>query len=109
MLTRLSLFLFILLLPMTTRAAELTNPLHTTDIRDVIGRIIQAILGVTGSVALLAFIYGGFLWLISAGNPDQVKKGKEVMKWAVLGLAVIIGAYMIVSTIVTAFESGTVA
>ncbi|HAU65788.1 TPA: hypothetical protein DCW61_00395 [Candidatus Uhrbacteria bacterium] len=107
---RLALFLFsLLLLPSTSFAAVLTNPLYTTDIREVIARIIQAILGITGAVALLMFVYGGFLLLISGGENEKIKKGKETMKWAVLGLAVIIGAYMIVSTIINALEKGVVA
>ena len=107
---RMILFLFsLLMLPSVSFAAELTNPLYTTDIREVISRIIQAILGVTGAVALLMFVYGGFLWLIPGGENEKVKKGKETMKWAVLGLAVIIGAYMIVSTIINALEKGIVA
>ena len=107
---KISLLLFFFLCsPSGVFAAQLINPLHTTDIRAVIGRIIQAILGVTGATALLMFVYGGFLWLISAGETERVKKGKETMKWAVIGLAVIIGAYMIVSTLITALETGAVA
>ncbi|NQV90815.1 hypothetical protein HQ487_05440 [Candidatus Uhrbacteria bacterium] len=104
-----SLFVLLLLAPSSVFAARLYNPLGegVTDIRTVIARIINAILSVTGSIALLMFIYGGFLFLISGGG-ENVKKGKEVMKWAVIGLAVIIGAYMLVSTVVTALESGTV-
>lgn len=97
-----------LLLPSSVSAATLDNPLGTTNVREVIGRLISAILGVTGSIALLMFVYGGFLWLVSAGEPDKVKKGKEVMKWAALGLVVIVGAYTIVRAIVSALESGTV-
>ncbi len=97
-----------LLLPLPALAAVLTNPLGTTDIREVIARIIQAILGITGAAALLMFIYGGFMWLISRGEPENIKKGKEIIKYATLGLAVIVGAYMIVKTIVTALESGSV-
>lgn len=95
-------------LPIGAQAAVLTNPLETTNINEVIGRLITSLLGVTGSIALLMFVYGGFLWLISAGEPDKVKKGKEVMKWSVLGLVVIVGAYTIVRAIVSALESGTI-
>lgn len=96
-----------------TEVNRLYNPLDPTNVGDVtittiIGRLITSILGITGSIALLMFIYGGFLWLISAGEPDKVKKGKDVMKWAILGLVVIVGAYTIVRAIVTALESGTI-
>lgn len=98
--------------PSLLRAAQLYNPLDpdntkTVTIATIIGRLISAILGITGSIALLMFVYGGFLWLISAGEADKVKKGKEVMKWAVLGIVVIVGAYAIVHAIVTALEIGT--
>jgi uncharacterized BrkB/YihY/UPF0761 family membrane protein len=89
-------------------AATLTNPLATTDINEVIGRLIQAVLGVTGSIALLMFVYGGFLWLSSAGNPKMVQKGKDVMIWAVAGIVIIVLAYAIISTIVTALEGGDI-
>lgn len=101
------LTLALMLAPGITLAALLDNPLGTTNITVVIARLIEAILGITGAVALLMFIYGGFLWLISAGDPKKVEKGKEVMKWAILGLVVIVTAYVIVSTIVSALESGT--
>ncbi|MBI5794431.1 hypothetical protein HZA87_05145 [Candidatus Uhrbacteria bacterium] len=96
-------------IPRFTYATELTNPLGTTDITVIIARLIQAILGITGAVALLMFIWGGFQWLISGGSPEKVKKGKETLIWAVIGLAVIVGAYMLVSAVVSALESGTVA
>ena len=94
--------------PASALAAVLSNPLGTTSIQVIIGRLIRAMLGVTGSIALLMFIWGGFLWLISAGEPEKVKKGKDAMKWATFGLVVIVGAYMIVNTIVKALESGTI-
>ncbi len=97
-----------LIFPAHVFAATLTNPLGTTSIREVISRLIQSILGVTGSVALLMFVYGGFLFLVSAGEPNKVKTGKEVMKYAALGLIIIVGAYTIVRAIVSALESGTV-
>lgn len=100
-------------MPKNLWAAELINPLDPSGTGDVtiatiIGRLISTVLGVTGSVALLMFVYGGFLWLISAGEPEKVKKGKEVMKWAVFGLVIIVLAYTIVRAIVTALESGTI-
>jgi type IV secretory pathway VirB2 component (pilin) len=103
----------LLLLPRLAKTAELYNPLDPTGsgdvtINTVFGRLIQAMLGVTGSIALLMFVYGGFLWLISAGVEDRVKKGKEVIKWSVFGLVIIVGAYTIVRAVVSALESGTI-
>jgi hypothetical protein len=64
--------------------------------------VIKFIIGIAGSFAMLMFIYGGVLWLISRGNPDYVKKGKSVMQSAILGLVIIFTSYIIVRLIIAA-------
>lgn len=98
-------------LPLSALAAAsptLTNPLGTSDVREIVGRIISAALSVVGTLALLMFVYGGFLWLTSRGDVKAVGKGKETMTWAILGLVVIFGAYVIVRTVLTGLVSGSV-
>ncbi|WP_394700274.1 pilin [uncultured Desulfosarcina sp.] len=72
------------------------NPLPTDNPATLIGMIIRAILGVTGSLALLMFIYGGLKWMLSSGNTEELRKGKETLLWAVLGLAVIFSSYAVI-------------
>ncbi len=97
------------LLPVISHAAALTDPLGGVGVNGLVKNLIRAMLGITGSVALLMFVWGGFQWLFSAGEADRVKKGKDTIKWAVLGLVVIITAYMLVNTVISILESGTVA
>ena len=66
----------------------------------IIGNVIKAALGIVGSIALLMMTYGGFLWLTAMGNSERVEKGKNTLIWAVLGLAVIFGAYAVTSYII---------
>jgi hypothetical protein len=99
-----SLVLFIL--PLVTHA-ELINPLGTTSIEGFIGRLIKAILGLSGSVALLMFVWGGFQYLWSAGDPKKVDKGKETLKNAVLGIVIIFFAYTFVNTLIKILASGS--
>ncbi len=70
--------------------------------------IAQFIFGVSGSIALLMFVWGGFLWLSSAGKAEQVKQGQAVITGAVIGLIIIFGAYVGVQFIITSLR-GTVA
>jgi hypothetical protein len=88
---------------------SLTNPLEsvckqgTTGqqcLQLIIGNVIKSALGITGSIALLMIIWGGFLWLTSMGNSERVEKGKNVLIWATLGLVLIFGAYAITSYII---------
>lgn len=66
-----------------------------------IGKIIGAALGIVGSLALLMFIFGGFTWMTSAGSPEKVTKGKSIMVWAAIGLAVIFSSYALVKFVIT--------
>ena len=58
--------------------------------------------GIVGALALLFFIYGGFTLILSRGSTDQVKKGKDIMVAAVIGLIIVFGAYMLVRFLGTA-------
>lgn len=58
--------------------------------------IATLIISLSGVLAFAAFVYGGFRWLLSAGSPDGVTKGKEAMKGAVIGLAIVFFSYTIV-------------
>ncbi|OGL88888.1 hypothetical protein A3H75_01995 [Candidatus Uhrbacteria bacterium RIFCSPLOWO2_02_FULL_51_9] len=57
------------------------------------------ILGISGALALVFFIWGGFLILTSAGVSDRVKKGKEALRAATIGLIIIFGAFTAVKFI----------
>ncbi len=87
------------------------NPLGTDDesydIRKIIGRVIRGILSFVGSIALLMFIYGGVLWMTSNGNPERIKKGKDILVWAIAGLGIIFSSYAIVNAILNALTRGT--
>ena len=82
----------------------LPNPLGegNTDPRVIIGNVIKAGLGIIGSLALAVFIFGGFPWVIAAGNDEKIKKGKDMIMWAALGLIVIFLSYALVTFILGA-------
>lgn len=58
------------------------------------------ILGITGSLALFFFVYGGFVFLTSRGNASQVEKGKTILTQATIGIIIIFGAYLAVNFLV---------
>ena len=55
------------------------------------------ILGIVGSLALLAFVIGGVMFLASAGNKNLVDRGKATIIGAVIGLVVVFASYTIIS------------
>lgn len=61
--------------------------------------IVSVVLTIIGSIALGVFIYGGFILILSEGSPDRVKKGTGAMMAAIIGLAVVFGAYLLVKVL----------
>ncbi|MFA5020743.1 MAG: pilin [Patescibacteria group bacterium] len=79
---------------------KLTDPLQLGEndpLPVLANRFIQTALGISGVLALLAFIYGGILYMLAGVNPKNVEKGKELMKYAVIGLFIIFASYAIVN------------
>jgi hypothetical protein len=75
----------------------LANPLGDIDKpAELIGRVIRAILGLSGSLALALFIYGGFIWMTSGGSPYRIWQGKQIVFCAALGMAAIFSAYALI-------------
>ncbi|MBU1987477.1 MAG: pilin [Patescibacteria group bacterium] len=80
----------------------LENPLKTDSPQALIGKIINAALGIVGSLALVMFIYGGFMWMMAGGNAERVQKGKDTLVWAALGLVIIFSSYALVRFVLKA-------
>jgi len=58
-----------------------------------------AILGIVG------FVLSGIFYLISAGDEDMVKRGKDGMKWSIIGILVGLSGFLIMKAL-SAFLSG---
>jgi hypothetical protein len=54
------------------------------------------ILGVVGALALLFFVYGGFVFILSGGSEEKVREGKTVLMNAIIGLVIVFASYLIV-------------
>lgn len=87
--------------------ANLHNYLGTDDVRVFVGTVIKAILGLSGAAALVMCIWGGLIWMTSAGNPEKVKQGLNTLLWAGIGLAALFGAYAVVNWVIGAIQTTT--
>lgn len=63
--------------------------------------IAQIILGLAGSLSLLAFVVGGILFTASGGRQALITKGISVMKYALIGIAIILLAGVAVKLVLT--------
>jgi hypothetical protein len=77
---------------------ELQNPLgDIQSIPALANLIIKGLFGIIGTVALVIFMYGGFVWMTAQGQEKKIKQGWDTFTWGALGLILIFGSYIIVS------------
>lgn len=68
--------------------------------------ITRLFLGLMGSVALFMFVYGGLLFILSAGNQEKVNKAKNILVNTSIGIVVILTSWSIINFIILAITSG---
>lgn len=73
---------------------------------EFIVRIVQWILGFLAVVVVGIIAYGGFVWMTAGGNPDRVARAKKIIVNGLIGLAIILASYAIVSIIFGIFGRG---
>lgn len=72
-----------------------------------VGQVINAILGLAGMIFFALTVYAGFLWMTAAGNDEQVSKATDIIKMAVIGLAITLAAYSITFFVVSSIGAST--
>ncbi len=56
-------------------------------------------IGIAGGIAFLLIIFGGFQILTSAGNPERLNEGKELISSAITGLMMIVFSVLLLRII----------
>ena len=57
------------------------------------------LLGAVGIIAMMMLVYGGFRYMTSAGNSAAMGDAKDIVYSAIIGLALALVSYLIISTI----------
>jgi len=100
MVSRVTLALFALV-PASALALNdvvIKDPNPTADtLKEVIGLVKTWVVLLVGAIAVLFIIYGGILYVTSAGNKEKAEQAKQTLTYAVLGLIIIVLANVIIS------------
>lgn len=75
------------------------NKLGTRSIPTLIGRAMQVMLGIFGSITLIMVVYGGALMMLGGTGGDKFKKGTSIILWSSIAFVVLIASYGIVQFI----------
>ncbi len=82
--------------------------LTSTDARTVLSRIINIILTLLGTVAVVIILFGGFKWMTSGGDESNIESAKKMMLAGVVGLAIVLTSYAIATFVINNLESATI-
>ncbi|MBI3342894.1 hypothetical protein HY032_01940 [Candidatus Gottesmanbacteria bacterium] len=63
--------------------------INAKDTGGFVGELFRLGIGVAGGIAMLLILFGGFQILTSAGNPERLNEGKELVGSAIAGLLMI--------------------
>ena len=66
-----------------------------SNVENFIRNVIQIIAGLAGLIATGFFVAGGFGYITSSGNPENLDKSKRTLIYAAVGLAITIGAFVL--------------
>lgn len=75
------------------------DPFCGKSVAEIIGKIIQFLLGAAGALFLAMFVYGGATWL-TAGSSDRHEQAQKTLLNAAAGILVVILSYTMVSLLV---------
>lgn len=87
--------------------AAIKNPIGITTVGMLVKAIVTFLTGLVGALTMLALIWGGIMYITALGNDKRVDKAKDVIKWAIIGLSIVLLSYVILNTVVTQLGDNT--
>jgi len=94
-----AIFLSFLFFASQSAAIEITNPLDYTTFDQLIKAIIVFLRNLALVVTALVIVLSGFYFVTAAGDPAKVTKAKQMILYALIGLAIVLAAEGIVALI----------
>ncbi len=97
--------LILLSTPILTNAAPLVpcggenDPCTTCDLLILAQNVLEFALKMAFLVIIGFIVYGGFRWIFSLGKEEHLKAGQQIITNAIIGLIIILTAWIIVNTV----------
>lgn len=88
-----------------TSGANCAKPPNAVESLDQqIKNITNTLLMIVGIAAVIMLIIGGLMYIFSGGDPNNTKRAKDVILYTIIGIAVALLAYAIVTFVVGRFQ-----
>ncbi len=83
----------------TDTVPPIDNPFGDNTLLGVVANLIKVLFGIIIMAAIVVIIISGFRMVTGGDNPEQLKKAKQGIIWALIGLVVSLMSYAIVQII----------
>lgn len=67
----------------------------------LVKNILNAVYYAAGIVAVGMIVFSGYKYVLSSGNPDKIKKAKDTLLYAVIGIIVVLIAFVITNFVIS--------
>ncbi len=82
--------------------AEVAGLNTDSNLPQVVGKMVGAGLSLLGLIFLGLMLYGGFRWMTARGEEKYVTQAKDTITNAIIGIAIVVGAYAITDFVLKA-------
>lgn len=82
-------------------------PAQLSQLETVFGSVVTSLLALGGIVLFLMLLSGGFKYLTSGGDPKATEGAQKTLTYAIGGLAMLAGSYIILN-IISSFTGAAV-
>ncbi len=90
----------LLLTALLTASPAFAQSADVSKVQNFIQNIIQVMVTLAGLVSVMFFVWGGFKYMTSSGNPESLDTAKKTIMYSAVGLAITLGAFVL-SNVVT--------
>lgn len=70
------------------------------DFEDFLKDIVNILLFIIGTISVIMIIVGGLRYVLSGGDANSIKAGKDTVLYAIIGLVVALMAYAIINWVI---------
>ena len=106
LLTSLFLTALIVASPVYAQSADVTK------VQTFLQNVIQVLVTLAGLVSVGFFVWGGFGYITSSGNPEALERSKKTIVFSAIGLVIVLAAFVLSNIVsqlaTTAFGGGGV-
>jgi hypothetical protein len=75
-------------------------PTFEGNVSGIVDKVLGYLFPIAGVIALIFIIMGGYMWIVSAGDPNKVKQAQGTLTWAIFGLIIVMVIFGVIRILI---------